>query len=174
MSCEKRSLDFGWYCSTRKWELEFAAHLTRNSQQCFFPFSYPGMYLKRLIIEHHTFQTVIPKHHFMIHYQACRRQIRPLLHMWRMRFEAKHLLFNTLKNFKNIAKSLAKKHKFAIGHHWETSPLWHTEYGLMKAFPWVILLVVMSWQRHFRSLCRKPFTLPAGVRWMLRSTERDC
>jgi hypothetical protein len=52
-----------------------------------------------------------------------------------MRFEAKHKVFkNTLKNFKNITKSLAKKHQMSIGYHWETSPLNHMEYGPLKPF----------------------------------------
>lgn len=54
--------------------------------------------------------------------------------MWRMRFEAKQRVCkNTLKNFKNITKSLAKKHKMSR-YHWETSPLNHTEYGPLKLF----------------------------------------
>lgn len=63
--------------------------------------------LKHLIIEHHDLfkklypdKNLIPKHHFMIHYPACIRKIGPLIHMWSMRFEAKHRVFkNTLKNF---------------------------------------------------------------------------
>lgn len=100
------------------------------------------VYLKHLIIEHHDLfkqlyphRNLIPKHHFMIHYPACIRKIGPLLHMWSMRFEAKHKVFkDTLKNFKNITKSLAKRHQMAIACHWETSPLRHTEYGPMKPF----------------------------------------
>ena len=98
--------------------------------------------LKHLIMEHHELfkqlyphRNLIPKHHFMIHYPACIRKIGPLLHMWSMRFEAKHKVFkNTLKNFKNITKSLAKKHQMSIGYHWETSPLNHIEYGPLKPF----------------------------------------
>lgn len=55
--------------------------------------------------------------------------------MWSMRFEAKHRVFkNTLKNFKNITKSLAKKHQMSIAYHWETSPSNHIEYGPLKSF----------------------------------------
>lgn len=100
--------------------------------------------LKHLIMEHHDLfkqlypdRTLIPKHHFMIHYPlpACIRKIGPLIHMWSMRFEAKHKVFkNTLKNFKNITKSLAKKHQMSIAYHWETSPLNHIEYGPLKPF----------------------------------------
>lgn len=52
-----------------------------------------------------------------------------------MRFEAKHKVFkNTLKNFKNITKSLAKKHQMSIAYHWETLSLNHIEYGPLKSF----------------------------------------
>jgi len=100
------------------------------------------VHLKHLIMEHHELfkqlyphRNLIPKHHFMIHYPACIRKIGPLIHMWSMRFEAKHKVFkNTLKNFKNITKSLAKKHQMSIGYHWETSPLNHIEYGPLKSY----------------------------------------
>ncbi len=70
------------------------------------------VHLKYLIIEHHELfkelyphKNLLPKHHFMVHYPACIRKIGPLVHMWSMRFEAKHkVLKNTLKNFKNITK----------------------------------------------------------------------
>lgn len=54
--------------------------------------------------------------------------------MWSMRFGVKHRIFkNTLKNFKNITKSLAKKHQISIACHWETSHLKYIEYGLLKS-----------------------------------------
>lgn len=52
-----------------------------------------------------------------------------------MRGEAKHKVFkNTLKNFKNITVSLAKKHQMSIAYKWETSPLNYVEYGPLKSF----------------------------------------
>lgn len=52
-----------------------------------------------------------------------------------MRFEAKHKLFkDCFKNFKNITKSLAKKHQMAIAYHWETFTLKQNEYGPIKSF----------------------------------------
>lgn len=99
------------------------------------------VYLKYLIAEHHELfkqlyprRNLIPKHHYMIHYPASIRKIGPLLHMWSMRFEAKHRVFkNMMKNFKNITKSFAKKHQIAIACHWETSALNNSEYGPIKA-----------------------------------------
>ncbi|XP_038137605.1 uncharacterized protein LOC119781269 [Cyprinodon tularosa] len=100
------------------------------------------VYLKHLIMEHHALfrqlypnRNMIPKHHYMLHYPSCIRRIGPLIHMWSMRFEAKHRVFkNTLKNFKNITVSPAKKHQMLIAYNWETSPLNHIEYGPLKAF----------------------------------------
>ena len=38
-----------------------------------------------------------------------------------MRFEAKRRFFkSTIKNFKNITKSLAKKHQMTVAYHWES------------------------------------------------------
>lgn len=54
-------------------------------------------YLKHLICDHHALfkslfpdKNLIPMHHFMLHYPRCIRKIGPLLHVWCMRFEAKH------------------------------------------------------------------------------------
>lgn len=54
-------------------------------------------YLKHLINDHHKLfrslfpeRRFIPKHHFMIHYPRCIRKIGPLIHVWCMRFKAKH------------------------------------------------------------------------------------
>lgn len=97
---------------------------------------------KYLIAEHHTLfkylypqRSLIPKHHFMVHYPSSIRKIGPLLHMWCMRFEAKHKVFKDyFKNYKNITKSLAKKHQMAIAFHWETFNLHQKEYGPIKPF----------------------------------------
>ena len=97
--------------------------------------------LKHLIIDHHRLfkelypqQKLIPKHHFMIHYPRIIRKIGPILHFWSTRFEAKHKCFfkNTVKNFKNITKTLAQKHQMAIAYHWESLPLKSIESGPVK------------------------------------------
>lgn len=100
------------------------------------------VHLKHLIMEHHDLfkrlypgRNMIPKHHYMLHYPSCIRKIGPIIHMWSMRGEAKHRVFkSTLKNFKNITVSLAKKHQMSIAYKWETSPLNHVEYGPLKPF----------------------------------------
>lgn len=99
------------------------------------------VFLKHLIEEHHRLFTdlypqnnLIPKHHFMIHYPECIRQIGPLVHVWSMRYEAKHKCFkSSIKNFKNITKSLAKKHQIAIAYHWESLSAKGIESGPVKS-----------------------------------------
>lgn len=99
------------------------------------------VHLKHLIMEHHSLfkrlyphKNLIPKHHFMVHYPSCIRKIGPLIHQWSMRCEAKHKVFkNTIKNFKNITKSLAKKHQLLIAGHWDTLPANKVEYGPLKS-----------------------------------------
>jgi len=99
------------------------------------------VFLKHLIEEHHRLFTdlypqnnLIPKHHFMIHYPECIRQIGPLVHVWSMRYEAKHKFFkSSLKNFKNITKSLAKKHQIAVAYHWESLSTKGIESGPVKS-----------------------------------------
>ncbi|KAJ8017637.1 hypothetical protein HOLleu_44812 [Holothuria leucospilota] len=81
-----------------------------------------------LIAEHHTKfrevfpdQPFIPKHHFMVHYPTCLREVGPLIHVWCMRYEAKHDYFcqvaESSRNFKNICKTVAKKHQISQMYH---------------------------------------------------------
>ncbi|XP_050988379.1 uncharacterized protein LOC127179124 [Labeo rohita] len=58
------------------------------------------VYLKHLIAEHHRLfkclfpdRNLLPKHHLMMHYPRCIRNIGPIVHMWSMRFESKHNFF---------------------------------------------------------------------------------
>lgn len=86
------------------------------------------VYLKHLIFDHHQLFkqlfpeiNLLPKHHFMIHYPRCIRQIGPILHTWCMRYEAKHHFFKQqLKSFKNIPKTLATKHQNYMAMYHET------------------------------------------------------
>ncbi|XP_045078395.1 uncharacterized protein LOC123491558 [Coregonus clupeaformis] len=83
--------------------------------------------LKHLIAEHHRLfkylfpdRNLLPKHHFMIHYPRCIRNIGPILHSC-MRYEAKHNLFKKqLKSFKNVTMTFAKKHLNYMAYNWET------------------------------------------------------
>lgn len=114
-------------------------------------------YLKHLIVEHHSLfkelyphKNLIPKHHYMLHYPRCIRKIGPLVHVWSMRFEAKHKFFKN--SIKNITKSLALKHQYAIAFHWESLPVRSVEYGPLKTerYPNVSdgKITVASWLRH--------------------------
>ena len=86
------------------------------------------IYLKHLIIDHHRlfkqlFPTInlLPKHHFIIHYPRIIRTVGPILHMWCMRYEAKHNFFKRqLKSFKNITKTLARKHQSCMAMYQES------------------------------------------------------
>ena len=78
-------------------------------------------YLQTLIQEFlFTFTTLLPgkmtpKFHFFLHYPTLIAKYGPLKYLWCMRFEAKHQYFKKLssvgRNFKNIAKTLAKRHQ---------------------------------------------------------------
>ncbi|XDV29589.1 hypothetical protein PO909_032692 [Leuciscus waleckii] len=86
------------------------------------------IFLKHLIVEHHRLfkelypsRNLIPKHHLMIHYPECIRQIGPLIHVWTMRYEAKHRFFkkNQKKKIQKPDQITCKKHQLAIAYHWE-------------------------------------------------------
>lgn len=86
------------------------------------------IYLKHLISDHHRLFkdlfpaiNLLPKHHFMIHYPRNIRKIGPVLHVWCMRYEAKHIFFKKqLKSFKNITLTLAKKHQSCMAMYQES------------------------------------------------------
>lgn len=87
------------------------------------------VYLKHLIVDHHTLfkqlfpqKKLLPKHHFLIHYPRCIQKIGPVLHSWCMRYEGKHNFFKKqLKSFKNVTKTLAKKHQNHMANSWQSS-----------------------------------------------------
>lgn len=64
--------------------------------------------------------TLIPKHHFVLHYPYATRKIGPLINYWAMRFESKHRFFKSAaqrtNNFVNITKTLTNKHQEATSH----------------------------------------------------------
>ena len=61
-----------------------------------------------------------PKHHYIEHYPELIREQGPLVHVWTMRFEAKHSWFKGVvresRCFKNILKTLAEKHQLMVGY----------------------------------------------------------
>ena len=57
----------------------------------------------------------LPKHHYMVHYPSQIERLGPLIHSWTMRHEAKLNFVKKISrqsNFKNICKTVAKKHLF--------------------------------------------------------------
>ena len=87
----------------------------------------------RVIIEEklHTFKTVyphqklLPKHHYMLHYPAQIERLGPLIQCWTMRQESK-LNFvkkvSRLSNYKNICKTVVKKHNFWMCYQFNKNP----------------------------------------------------
>lgn len=66
----------------------------------------------------------------MIHYPRCIRKIGPLIHMWCMRFEGKHNFFKkSVKNIKNITKTLVKKHQIQLAFHVENFYFKRLQFG---------------------------------------------
>lgn len=60
-------------------------------------------------------RTLTPKHHFFLHYPESIRKLGPPIHLWTMRFEAKHKVFTEIakvrKNFKNVTSTMAIEHQ---------------------------------------------------------------
>ena len=67
-------------------------------------------------------ETLIPKHHFLAHYPELILLFGPLIRLFTLRFESKHMFFKEVvrscKNFINITYTLAKKYmcRFAYDH----------------------------------------------------------
>ena len=89
-------------------------------------------YLRVLIEEKlQTFKVVyphdklLPKHHYMLHYPAQIERLGPLIQCWTMRQESK-LSFvkkvSRLSNYKNICKTVAKKHNFWMCYQFHKDP----------------------------------------------------
>lgn len=70
-----------------------------------------------------------PKHHFILHYPQLIRKFGPLRHLWTLRFESKHQYFKNIirhsPNFKNVLKSLSKKHQLLQALHSSQDSLFH-------------------------------------------------
>ena len=58
-----------------------------------------------------------PKHHMISHYAENYMKYGPLIMLWGMRMESKHVYFKTVikasKNFKNVGKTCAQRHQLA-------------------------------------------------------------
>ncbi|CAN7978301.1 unnamed protein product [Ixodes persulcatus] len=70
-------------------------------------------------------ESLVPKHHYLLHYPGLVLAFGPLINMWTMRFESKHSYFKNcvrqLKNFKSLCKTLAQRHQMLQAYlHSET------------------------------------------------------
>jgi hypothetical protein len=85
--------------------------------------------LNELINDHnHTFLSLFPeknminKHHHLVHYPKCIDMFGPMVHLWCMRFEAKHHMFkrhaSVCCNFKNITKTMSRIAQLSQCNHW--------------------------------------------------------
>ena len=89
-------------------------------------------YLRVLIEEKlHDFQrlypgeTVIPKQHYMVHYPSQIERLGPLIQSWNMRQESKLSFVKRVSrrsNYKNVCKTVAKKHQFWLCHQIQSDP----------------------------------------------------
>ena len=79
----------------------------------------------RIFKELYPHEKLLPKHHYMIHYPDQMEQLGPLIQCWTMRQEAK-LNFvkkvSRLSNYKNICKTVAKKHNFWMCYQFQKDP----------------------------------------------------
>ncbi|PIK39350.1 hypothetical protein BSL78_23814 [Apostichopus japonicus] len=102
------------------------------------------VYLKSLIEDHHShFKRVfpdvsfIPKHHFLVHYPFLMLQVGPVVHMWCMRFEAKHMYAQRLSGviccFKDICKTVTQRHQISHCGKWFLSSNDNAEASLCVA-----------------------------------------
>lgn len=132
------------------------------------------IFLKHLIAEHHRLfkqlypsKRLIPKHHFMVHYPTCILKIGPILHTWCMRYEAKHNFFKKqVKSFKNITKTLAKKHQIQMAYKWATFDPNRVTTGPGK----MLALQAMDWGYEMAEVLQVPVeTNVLTVRWAKHS-----
>lgn len=104
-----------WVCSASLLELMAISFSDTICQETI-------LYLKTAVKEHLALfkrvfpdAPIIPKQHFLVHLPSQLFKFGPLIRSWCMRFEGKHAYFKDLskkiKNFKNIALSLALKHQ---------------------------------------------------------------
>ncbi|XP_064470269.1 uncharacterized protein LOC135385020 [Ornithodoros turicata] len=83
---------------------------------------------RRIEFFRQEFQTLFPdvrvpcKMHYILHYPTYIYKYGPLIQLWSMRFEGKHQYFKDmarkLKNFKNIAFSMAQRHQLYQMYMW--------------------------------------------------------
>ena len=103
-----------------------------------------------------------PKHHYMQHYPYLTYQFRPLIHLWTLRFEAKHSYFKRMLrftgNFVNAAQTLATRHQMLNAYLLETGvfePEMQCTYDSSTQYaPDVLNMLSMSCDTSKASVCK--------------------
>lgn len=82
--------------------------------------------LQTLVAEHNELYLMFsknnlkPKYHYLLHYHTMIMKFGPLIHLWSMRYEAKHRISkisaNSSSNRRNICKTLAIKHQLQLNY----------------------------------------------------------
>ena len=70
-------------------------------------------------------ETMIPKQHYMVHYPSQIQRLGPLIQSWNMRQESKLSFVKRVSrrsNYKNVCKTVAKKHQFWLCHQIQSNP----------------------------------------------------
>lgn len=70
-------------------------------------------------------KTIIPKQHYMLHYASQMEKFGPLIHSWTMRQESKLSFVKRVSrssNYKNVAKTVARRHQFWLCHQIQSNP----------------------------------------------------
>lgn len=71
--------------------------------------------------------SLLPKHHYLVHYPQMISCFGPLISLWSMRFEAKHSFFKQVVHhsncFKNMTCLLAVKYQFMLAYNTHSSNL---------------------------------------------------
>jgi hypothetical protein len=119
-------------------------------------------YLSHLVEEHHAMfkslysdTSLLPKHHFLVHYGSVMKRLGPLVHYWCMRFEAKHRfgkeLSSVCRNFKNICKTIALRNQQRLANDFlkhssfkTTDKIGHSNPVLVRSFDDVTAEAVVS------------------------------
>ena len=116
-----------------------------------------------------------PKFHFIVHYARLINENGPLRYFWCMRFEAKHLYFkklaSSIRRFKNIGYSLAKRHQLRqcwemassdfFNEKYETSTLCSITFdslttNLQEKLLSFFLMILLIKRKHFGSVMQVP------------------
>lgn len=65
-------------------------------------------------------ESLIPKHHFLLHTSSMIKKYGPLRNFWCMPFEAKHQYFKRLikntRNYLNVTQTLTERHQTKLAH----------------------------------------------------------